>query len=171
MAILLGALILHGLQPGPEMLRDHLDLVYALLFGIILAQVLTSALGLAATPWIARLSLLPNRWIAPFVLVLVFVGTYMVRTNILDVGMAITAGVFGYLMRRYGFPLITIAIGFILGPLAERSYIQSMQISDGDLAIFVTRPIALALLSLAMLSFAAPMIAAFHSNHRRRVTA
>lgn len=171
MAILLGAFILHGLQPGPEMLRDHLDLVYALLFGIVLAQVLTSALGLAATPWIARLSLLPNRWIAPFVLVLVFVGSYLVRANILDVGMAIAAGIFGYLMRRYGFPLITIAIGFILGPLGERSYIQSMQISDGSLAIFAARPIALVLVSLAVITLAAPVIAALRRNHRRTVTA
>ncbi len=171
MAILLGAFILHGLQPGPEMLRDHLDLVYALLFGIVLAQVLTSALGLAATPWIARLSLLPNRWIAPFVLVLVFVGSYMVRGNILDVGMAITAGIFGYLMRRYGFPLITIAIGFILGPLGERSYIQSMQISDGSLAIFAARPIALVLVSLAVMTLAVPVIAAVRRNHRRTVPA
>lgn len=170
MAILLGALILHGLQPGPEMLRSHLDLVYALLFGIVLAQVLTSMLGLATAPWIARLSLLPNRWVAPFVLVLVFIGTYMVRTNILDVGMAILAGLFGYLMRRNGFPLITIAIGFILGPLAERSFIQSMQISDGSLAIFVTQPIALVLLSLAALTLAAPMVAALRRNHRRRQT-
>ena len=123
------------------------------------------------TPWIARLSLLPNRWIAPFVLVLVFVGSYLVRANILDVGMAIAAGVFGYLMRRYGFPLITIAIGFILGPLGERSYIQSMQISDGSLAIFATRPIALVLVSLAVITLAAPVIAALRRNHRRTVTA
>lgn len=160
MAILLGAFILHGMQPGPLMLRDHMDLIYALLFGIVVSQVATSGLGLLATPWLARLSVLPSRWIAPFVLILVFTGTYMVRTNIFDVAMAIAAGIFGYVMRRYGFPLITIVIGYILGPLAEKSYLQSMQISDGSYMIFVTEPIALVLMILTVVTVAAPIVAA-----------
>jgi putative tricarboxylic transport membrane protein len=160
MAILLGAFILHGMQPGPLMLRDHMDLIYALLFGIVVSQVATSGLGLLATPWLARLSVLPSRWIAPFVLILVFTGTYMVRTNIFDVAMAVAAGIFGYLMRRYGFPLITIVIGYILGPLAEKSYLQSMQISDGSYMIFVTEPIALVLMILTVATVAAPIVAA-----------
>ncbi len=165
MAILLGAFILHGLEPGPLMLRDHLDLVYALLFGIVFSQLATSGLGLVATPWLARLSVLPSRWIAPFVLVLVFLGTYMVRTNIWDVCMAVVAGIFGYLLRRYGFPLITIVIGYILGPLAEKSYLQSMQISDGSLMIFVTEPISAILMAGTIITILAPIIAALR---RRR---
>ena len=161
MAILLGAFILHGLQPGPLMLRDHMDLIYALLFGIVVSQIATSGLGLLATPLLARLSVLPSRWIAPFVLVLVFVGTYMVRTNIFDVFMAVAAGIFGYLLRRYGFPLITIVIGYILGPLAERSYLQSMQISDGSLMIFVTEPIALILMLGTVATILVPIVAAW----------
>jgi putative tricarboxylic transport membrane protein len=164
MAILLGAFILHGMEPGPVMLRDHMDLIYALLFGIVVSQIATSGLGLIATPWLARLSLLPTRWISPFVLTLVFVGTYMVRTNILDVGMAIVAGIFGYLMRRYGFPLITIVIGYILGPLAEISYSQSMQISDDSFMIFVTEPIALILMIGSFMTLAVPIIAAWRKK-------
>ena len=164
MAILLGAFILHGLQPGPLMLRDHMDLIYALLFGIVVSQIATSGLGLLATPLLARLSVLPSRWIAPFVLVLVFVGTYMVRTNIFDVFMAVAAGIFGYLLRRYGFPLITIVIGYILGPLAERSYLQSMQISDGSLMIFVTEPIALILMLGTVATILVPIVTAWRRN-------
>jgi len=167
MAILLGGFVLHGLEPGPDLLRNHMDLIYALLFGIVISQVITSGLGLAAAPWLARLSLLPNRWIAPFVLVLVFVGTFMVRTNILDVAMAIAAGIFGYLMRRYGFPLITIAIGYILGPLAEKSWIQSMQISDDSLMIFVTEPIALVLLLGALATLMVPVVLALRKSRAR----
>jgi putative tricarboxylic transport membrane protein len=164
MAILLGAFILHGLQPGPLMLRDHMDLIYALLFGIVVSQIATSGLGLAMTPLLARLSVLPSRWIAPFVLVLVFVGTYMVRTNIFDVFMAVAAGIFGYLLRRYGFPLITIVIGYILGPLAERSYLQSMQISDDSLMIFVTEPIALILMLGTVATILVPIVTAWRKN-------
>ncbi len=166
MAILLGAFILHGLQPGPLMLRDNLDLIYALLFGIVISQVATSGLGLVTTPLLARLSVLPSRWIAPFVLVLVFVGTYMVRTNIWDVFMAVIAGIFGYMLRRYGFPLITIVIGYILGPLAEKSFIQSMQISDGTLMIFVTEPIACILMVATFVTISVPIVTAFRSRKR-----
>jgi putative tricarboxylic transport membrane protein len=169
MAILLGAFVLHGLEPGPDLLRYHMDLIYALLFSIVISQVITSGLGLAAAPWLARLSLLPNRWIAPFVLVLVFVGTFMVRTNILDVAMAIAAGIFGYLMRRYGFPLITIAIGYILGPLAEKSWIQSMQISDDSLMIFVTEPISLVLLLGALATLMVPVVLALRKSRARGI--
>ncbi len=160
MAILLGAFILHGLQPGPLLLRDHMDLIYALLFGIVVSQVATSGLGLVSTPILARLSVLPSRVIAPFVLVLVFAGTYMVRTNIFDVFMAVAAGIFGYLLRRYGFPLITVVIGYILGPLAEKSYLQSMQISDGSPMIFVTEPISLILMLATLATISVPVVAA-----------
>jgi putative tricarboxylic transport membrane protein len=166
MALLLGAFVLHGVQPGPLLLRDNMDLIYALLFGIVVSQVATSGLGLVATPLLARLSVLPSRWIAPFVLLLVFIGTYMVRTNILDVAMAVAAGFFGYLMRRHGFSLITIAIGYILGPLAERSYLQSMQISDDSYMIFVTEPIALGLMTLTVLTIAMPVYAGWRNRSR-----
>ena len=148
------------------MLRDNLDLIYALLFGIVISQVATSGLGLVTTPLLARLSVLPSRWIAPFVLVLVFVGTYMVRTNIWDVFMAVIAGIFGYMLRRYGFPLITIVIGYILGPLAEKSFIQSMQISDGTLMIFVTEPIACILMVATFVTISVPIVTAFRSRKR-----
>jgi putative tricarboxylic transport membrane protein len=148
------------------MLRDHMDLIYALLFGIVISQLFTSGLGLLTTPLLARLSVLPSRWIAPFVLVLVFVGTYMVRANIFDVAMAVFAGIFGYLLRRYGFPLITVVIGYILGPLAERSYIQSMQISDDSLMIFLTEPISAILMFGTVFTLAVPIVAALRSKRR-----
>ena len=130
----------------------------------MVSQIATSGLGLVATPWLARPSVLPSRWIAPIVLVLVFAGTYMMRSNIFDVAMAIAAGIFGYIMRRYGFPLITIVIGYILGPLAEKSYLQSMQISDDSLMIFVTEPIALVLMILTFATVVVPIIAAWRKR-------
>jgi len=165
MAILLGAFILHGLQPGPLLLRDHMDIVYALLYGIVLSQVATSALGLMTVPWLARLSVLPSRWIAPFVLVLVFTGTFMLRSNIFDVGLAVLSGIFGSVMRRFGFPLITIVIGFILGPLAERAFLQSLMISDGSYLIFFTHPITVILMLLTLVALMLPLL----SSLRKRI--
>jgi len=150
-AILLGGFILHGLQPGPLMLRDHMDIVFALLFGIVVSQVFLSGIGMLIAPVMARISLIPNRMIAPFVLMLVFFGAYMVRGNIFDVGLALLAGVFGYTMRRSGFPLITVVMGFILGPLVERAFLQTLQMSDGSYFVFFTRPVSAVLVSLCIL--------------------
>ncbi len=167
-AILLGAFILHGLQPGPVLLRDNLDLVYALLFGIVVSQVATSGIGFLSAPLLARISVLKSRWIAPFVLTLVIVGTYMLRANILDVAAAITAGYIGYVLRRYGYPLITIAIGFILGPLAEKSFLQSMLISDGNFIIFYKEPISLILMILTLGTLAVPLVSAWRKRGQKK---
>ncbi len=164
MALLLGAFILHGLQPGPLLLRDHMDLVYALLYGIVISQVATSGLGLITVPWLARLSVLPSRWIAPFVLLLVFTGTYMLQSNIFDVGLAVLSGIFGYVMRRFGFPLITVVIGFILGPLAERAFLQSLMISDGSYMIFLTQPITVVLMILTIGTLILPFLSAWRKK-------
>jgi putative tricarboxylic transport membrane protein len=159
-AILLGAFILHGLQPAPRLLRDHMDLVYALLFGIALSQIFVSGLGIVTAPLLARVSVLPSRRVAPFVVVLVFVGTYMVRSSIWDVALSVLAGVFGYLMRRTGFPLITVAIGYILGPIAERSFLQSLMISDGRYSVFLQGPISVLLILLTVATLLFPFFSA-----------
>jgi len=78
--------------------------------------------------------------------------------------MAVAAGIFGFFLRRFGFPLITIVIGYILGPLAEKSYLQSLQISDGSLMIFVTEPIALVLMILTIVTIAAPIVMAVRNR-------
>jgi putative tricarboxylic transport membrane protein len=168
-AILLGGFILHGLQPGPLMIRDHMDIVYALLLGIVFAQVCLSVLGLLIAPWMARLSTVPSRIIAPFVLLLVFFGAYMGRTNIFDVGVALLAGVLGYFLRRCGFPLVTVVMGFILGPLAERAFLQSLQMSDDNYLVFITRPISAALFVLLIAILLFPLIKGSRSKAKRSI--
>lgn len=157
-AILLGAFILHGLQPGPALLRDHMDLIVLLLFGVVISQVGTSVFGLLTTPILARISVVRSRWLAPFVLSLVVVGTYMLNSNILDSGAAVLVGVMGYVLRRFGFPLITIAIGFILGPLIEKSLLQSLAISDGGAYIFFASPIAVFLMLCTLVGLFGPLV-------------
>lgn len=157
-AILLGAFILHGLQPGPTLLRDHMDIVCLLLFGILISQIATSGIGLVASPFLARISVVRSRWLAPFVLSLVVVGTYMLNSNILDSGIAVLVGILGYVLRRFGFPLITIAIGFILGPLIETSLLQSLLISRDGLAIFYSSPISIVLMLCTLAGLFGPFV-------------
>ena len=106
----------------------------------------------------ARISLIPSRIIAPFVLMLVVFGAYMAKGNIFDVGIAFLAGLLGYTMRRCGFPLVTVVMGFILGPLAERAFLQTLQMSDGSYLVFFERPISAVLVLLIVLTLVIPLV-------------
>jgi putative tricarboxylic transport membrane protein len=166
-AILLGGFILHGLQPGPLMIRDHMEILHALLLGIVFSQVCLSFFGLLIAPLMARLSVIPSRIIAPFVLMLVLFGAYMGRNHIFDLGIVLLSGVFGYLMRRCGFTLVTVVMGFILGPIAERAFLQSMQMSDGSYLVFFTRPISAVLVGLILFMLAYPLIRSRRTQGRQ----
>jgi len=146
MVILMAAFILHGIQPGRDLLVNRLDIVWAIILGVIAAQILTTFIILGAGAWLAKISLVPVKYIAPFVAVLSFIGVYAVRSNIWDVLLAVFAALVGFFMRRAGFPLITLVIGFVLGHLAEEKFTQSLQISQGDYSIFFTRPVSILLL-------------------------
>ena len=146
MVILMGAFVLHGIQPGRDLLVNQLDIVWAIILGMIAAQILTTLIILGGGAWLARLSLVPVKYIAPFVAVLSFIGVYAVRSNIWDVALAVFAAIVGFAMRRAGFPLITLVIGFVLGQLAEEKFTQSLQISGGGYSIFFTRPVSIVLL-------------------------
>ena len=146
MVILMGAFVLHGIQPGRDLLVNRLDIVWAIILGVIAAQILTTIIILGGGAWLARISLVPVKYIAPFVAVLSFIGVYAVRSNIWDVALAVFAAMVGFAMRRAGFPLITAVIGFVLGQLAEEKFTQSLQISGGSYSIFFTRPVSVVLL-------------------------
>ena len=154
MVLLLGAFIMQGLQPGPELLDKHLDIVLVLAFGIVISQLFSSGVGLLAVPWLARLAGVRHRVLVPFMLILICIGTFVLRSNILDVLLMVVAGLFGYLLRSAGFPVITVVMGFVLGPLAERAFLQSLMISDHGISVFVNRPLALALMCATLLSLA-----------------
>jgi len=150
MALLLGGFILHGLNPGPLLITEHMDVVFALVIGLVASNVIATGLGLALRNHLGKLTALKVSYIIPIVLVLCFVGAYSIRTNIWDVVLVIGAGIFGYAFIKYGFPTVALIIGYILGVLAERSFTQSLMVSGGDYSIFFTQPISLVLFILVV---------------------
>jgi len=148
MVILMGAFVLHGIQPGRDLLVNRLDVVWAIILGVIGAQLLTTVVILLAGGYLARVATVPVRYIAPFVAVLSFIGVYAVRSNIWDVLLAVAAAIAGFGLRKAGFPIITLVIGFVLGELAEKSFVQSLQIAGGSYSIFFSRPVSIILILL-----------------------
>ncbi|MDF1593590.1 MAG: tripartite tricarboxylate transporter permease [Desulfobacterales bacterium] len=158
MAVLLGAFILHGLVPGPLLIKENLDIVWAIIWGLVFSNVLASTFGLLAAKFLVRVSFIEVSIIIPVVAAISLTGAYANRGNIIDMLMAVMFGFFSYFMRRNGFPVITLVIGFVLGKLAEVSFFQSLMVSRGDYFVFFKRPLPLTLFILLLLVLILPFI-------------
>jgi putative tricarboxylic transport membrane protein len=158
MAVLLGALVLHGLTPGPLLVKDHLDIVLALVLGLVVSSLLASTFGLLTAHSLAKITRINVHYIVPVVLSFCFVGAYALRENIWDVLVALVFGFLGYGMVRFDYSKICFVIGFILGVYVERSFHQSLMMSYGSFRIFLERPITLFLLVLFLFVFIFPFV-------------
>lgn len=158
MAVLLGALMVHGLQPGPLLFSKDATFVWGLIASMYIGNLILLILNLPLVPLWARLSLVPQYIMSPVILVLSLVGTYTVRNSMFDVWMAVLFGIVGYYMNKCKFPTPPLVLGLILGPMFEAALRQSLTLSQGSAAIFVQKPISLALLVAAVLSVVLSMV-------------
>jgi putative tricarboxylic transport membrane protein len=159
-AVLLGGLILHGLNPGRELLGENLPFLFVLIFALLFANIITSVVGLSIADRLAQLTQIPTELLVAPILVVSLVGAFALRNNILDVYVAVIFGFLGYIMMIYDYSRIGLVIALILGPIAERSFLQAQVISDSDVWywIFFTRPISLTLMVLTVVSLLLPLI-------------
>ena len=110
-------------------------------------------LGLGAIRSAANIIKVPDRIIIPVVLLLCFLGSYSIKNSMFGVWVMLWAGLFGYIMRKFSFPIIPCVLGFVLGPMIEMNFRQSLTISDGNWLVFIDRPISLILYGLILLTF------------------
>lgn len=140
-AIIIGAFMIHGLQPGPMMFVLNVDIIYGLFIGLIVSSVFLFFIGSVAIRGFKYVADIPKRILIPSVLVLCIYGVYAVNNNIFDVGVMFVMGWVGYLMMRYHVPAAPFLIAFILGPLLEDNFRQSMLMSGSDPSILFRGPI------------------------------
>jgi putative tricarboxylic transport membrane protein len=165
MALLLVAFIGLGVVPGPEMLTKNLDLVFSMVWIIVIANVLVTLIGLGISPWLSRLPTLHANLMVPTVLSVCFVGAYATRSRIEDVVVAFVFGVVGYLMDKYHYSRANFVIGMVLATMIERNLHISISL-HGNFFIF-TRPLTLALFILLIFTSALP----FLRSRRRKARA
>ncbi len=158
-AVLVGALMLHGVTPGPELFSGgNIKLVHGLFAALILGNVLLLALGLLGTRLWVRIIEAPRAVLFPLILVVALVGSYGVANSLFDVWVCVAFGALGWVLRRYGFPTAPLVLALILGEMAEVNLRRALIM--GDVGIFFTRPVSLTLLVLATASFAWPFVRA-----------
>ena len=145
-AVVASALIMQGIQPGPNLLKTELDLVNSIFWGLLLATILMFVFGRLTTSIYARLLVIPNYVLATLIFVISLIGAYAARRMMMDVWIAIIAGVFGYFMKKLKFSHPAFVLAFVLGSLIEKNFRRSLMLSSGSYSIFVTRPLACACL-------------------------
>jgi len=156
-AVLIGALLIHGLRPGPQLFVERLDFVAVVYVALLLAILLTLFFGMLGIRAFARILYAPKNVLMTAVAMLCVVGSYAVRNSIFDVLVMIGAGAIGYLMQRVKMPVAPVVFGLILGPLLEENVRRSL-IVNGDWWVFVTRPISLSLLIISVAALIYPAL-------------
>ncbi|HSG79971.1 MAG TPA: tripartite tricarboxylate transporter permease [Acidimicrobiia bacterium] len=162
-AIILGALILHGINPGPNLIREAPEVVWIAVWVVLFASFATSIVGVLAAPYLVQVTRLRPSLIAPVVGVLAVVGAYALQRQFIDVIFALAFGVLGYYMRRHHIPVVPLILGLLLGETVERAMWQTLSVFDEGFMIFFTRPISVILIIVTVFIFVAPVL----STHRR----
>ena len=144
-AVMLGTLIVQGITPGPRLFTEHLDIVYAIFFILIAANVAMFAVGAVGAQAFTRVLRVPESLLMTAVVVIALLGAYGVRGNSLDLVIAFVAGIVGFVMRRTGFPIAPMVIGMVLSPMIENALRQSLMLTRGNFWAFFERPITLTL--------------------------
>jgi putative tricarboxylic transport membrane protein len=167
-AVLMGALLVQGLRPGPLMFKEHPDFVAAVYVALGIAIVLTTAFGLLGARLFARVLAIPQPILLCAIAMLCVVGSYAANNSLFDVGAMIGFGVLGYLMQKLGFPAVPLVFGLILGPMLEENVRRTLVVSDGSWLIYVQRPISVTLLGLSVLTAAYPAFLEYRARRRGR---
>lgn len=154
MAVMIGSMVIWGLQPGPSLFTEQPALVYSIAGIMIVATVVTLGLSLLRMRGVVKLLELPRTYLWAVILVFCMVGTYAVRNNVFDVGIMLAFGLIGLFLRRFGIPAGPVVLGLILGSLAEANLRRALEI--GGMGAILTSPIAMAILGVSVLALAVP---------------
>lgn len=156
-AVLMGALLIHGLRPGPLLFSTHPDFVWGLIASMYVGNILLLILNMPLIGlWVSFLRV-PYKILMPLIVAISATGVFATDNNIFDVWIMLIFGVIGYFMRKLDFPLAPTVLALVLGPMVERSLRQALAMSHGDISIFFSRPISAVLVIIALVSLLAPL--------------
>ena len=158
MAIILGALLIHGVKVGPLLLQNHPDLFWGVTTSMYVGNIMLLVLNIPLIPLWVRLLKVPYHLLFPLILFLCMIGVYSINNSLFDIGVMIGFGVIGYFMRKYQYEPVSLVLGMILAPILETAFRQTMIISKGSFGIFFTRPISAVFLIVALGTLTSPVL-------------
>jgi len=166
-AILLGGMVIWGLEPGPRLFADHSEFVWGLIASLYAANVFALLINIAFIPLFIKILKTPFTILAPIIFTLCIIGGYAPTEDMHDVWLMLIFGVVGYLMRKLDYPLAPAVLAIVLGPLAEPALRQSLIISDGSLMIFFERPYSGPIMVVALILLFLPLFKLIYDRMRR----
>ncbi|MCL4425960.1 MAG: tripartite tricarboxylate transporter permease [Firmicutes bacterium] len=156
-AVLLSGMLIHGITPGPLLLRDHPNIFWAVIGSFYLGNIMLLILNLPLVGLFANVARIPPRYLMPAVLVLCIIGAYSDNNSLFDVWVMLAAGIIGYLLRHYDYEPAPLVLGLVLGPVIERSLLQALTMSQGNIAGLWASPISATLLVAAAVAALWPL--------------
>jgi putative tricarboxylic transport membrane protein len=156
-AVMLGGLIIWGLQPGPMLFVDNPDFVWGLIASMYTGNVIGVLVVLAFVPFFAAILRIPFAILTPLIIVICAIGSYAVHNSMIDIWYMLIFGVIGYVFKKLDYPLAPLVLALVLGDMAENALRQSLIMSQGSLAIFFNRPISAVITAAALFLFAMPL--------------
>ncbi len=157
-AVMLAGFMMWGIRPGPLLFKNNPDLVWGLIASMYVGNVLLLLMNIFLIPLFVAMLRIPYAIMMGFIIIFAAIGAYSVNNSMFDVWMMVAFGILGYAMKKLQYPIVPLVLAMVLGRLAENSFRQALQISEGRFEIFFSRPITLAFLSVAILSYCTPLI-------------
>jgi putative tricarboxylic transport membrane protein len=157
-AILLGALMIHGVTPGPMMIGQHPELFWGVIASMYIGNFVLLLLNLPFVPFFANILRIPKNILLPLVILFCITGMYTVNNSVFDIWMMLLFGALGFMMRKWAYEGAPLLLALVLGPKLEAAFRQSLMISHGNFGIFVNRPVSLVFLLGALIFLSAPLL-------------
>lgn len=160
-AILMGALIMYNIQPGPLLFDDHPEVAWGLIASMFVGNLMLLVLNMPLVKVFAKIIQTPKKYLLPIIIAISFFGVYAVQYTTFDLFLLLACGVLGYLLVQNDFPVAPLVLALVLGPMIENNLRRALTISNGEFSIFVTKPISLALLIVAAAWLLVPLLLKF----------
>ncbi|RDZ50240.1 hypothetical protein C5C07_19370 [Haloferax sp. Atlit-4N] len=157
-AVLIGALMLHGIRPGPALFGAQINLTYSIFVSLVVCSLIVFALGLLVVRWAGYLTTVNTSVIIPIIIVLSVLGAFSLNSNYIDVFVVLALGIVGYFMESYDYSIVAFLLGLILGPIAEENLSRSLSLSNGSLDIFFATPLRLLLIVATVVIIVGPYL-------------
>ena len=157
-AVLLGALIAYGIQPGPRLFIDEPGVFWAVIISMYIGNVFLLVLNLPLIPWIARLLTIPRNYLIPIIVFFSMMGVYLVSFNTFDIQLMVIIACIAVVLRKLSFPMAPLLLGFILGGMLEDNLRRAITLSDGSWSFLWDRPLTLSLTILTVVALLRPVL-------------
>jgi putative tricarboxylic transport membrane protein len=165
-AMLMGALIIHGVRPGPDLMEKYPEIFWGFVASMYIGNGMLVFLNLPLIPIWVQILKVPYRILFPLILLFTIIGSYSVSNSVFDVGLMVAFGVLGYFLKKFNFDAAPLVMSFVLGPMLEESFRQSLIISRGSFNIFISRPVSFAFLIAVVACVISSLLPAFRGRSK-----